>query len=47
MKAKLIKALKWSHMMLPVVIKFIPPLAAWSAVLYVLHDVVLWLVTLF
>lgn len=47
MREKIVQAIRWSKMMLPVVIKFVPPLAAWSAVLYVLHDVILWLVTLF
>lgn len=45
MKAKLIEALKWLRLMIPIVIRFVPPLAAWSAVIYAIHELILWLVT--
>jgi hypothetical protein len=43
MKAKLIQLVSWLRAFVPVILRYIPGLAAWSAVIYVIIDLVLWL----
>lgn len=43
MKAKLIQLVSWLRAFVPVIMRYIPGLAAWSAVIYVIIDLVLWL----
>jgi hypothetical protein len=36
------RAVGWTKALIPVVIKYVPQLAGWGSVLYVVHDMVLW-----
>ena len=38
------KALGFVRGLVPVIIKFVPPLAGWASVIYVAFDLVLWVI---
>lgn len=42
MKTKLIELVQWLRALVPLILKYIPGLASWAAIIYVLIDLVLW-----
>ena len=43
MKAKLIELVSWLRALVPVILRYVPGLASWAAIIYVLIDLVLWI----